>query len=486
MSIVDTHGVGHGGEVRMENGGRLGRHRRGRGTMAVLLAGALLVSGCGARWSDEERASVLARHGAGSAAPAGVTTASSAAVDPGAAAPAGSRLSGGSAEPSASSGGAAAPGAVPPSTKPCAAASDAPGVTTDTLTVGQIVTKSGPVPGLAGSAEEAVAAYVAYRNATGGVCGRKVVVRTGDDGDEGARFRQLAAGLAGQVLGFTGMTAGGDGAALDLFGGEGIPATGAAQTVQFQRLPTVFDVNPSPPSPAIPIAKYQYLRDHGVRTAAVATLSAAAAISELDEQQRVMEASGIKIVSRQILPVSTLSFDSAARAVAASGADYLFFLGADTHDAAMARAMDGTGYELEFQEYLTGYGSNYLDIAGASAEGTTSWIRALPAEDGAGSHPELGAFLRWMSRVAPGARPDVFAADAWTASKAFFDSVESVPGPITRAGVVAQLTKLTQYDAGGFAGRFDLANERSDGCLIGMRVEGGRWRRMTPATGFLC
>ena len=58
--------------------------------------------------------------------------------------------------------------------------------------MGQIVTKSGPIPGLAGSAEEAVAAYVAYRNATGGVCGRKVVLRTGDDGNEGARFRQLA------------------------------------------------------------------------------------------------------------------------------------------------------------------------------------------------------------------------------------------------------------------------------------------------------
>ena len=98
-----------------------------------------------------------------------------------------------------------------------------------------------------------------------------------------------------------------------------------------------------------------------------------------------MEASGIKIVNRQVLPVTTLSFDSAARAVANSGADYLFFLAADTHDAAMARSMDGTGYHLKFQEYLTGYGSNYLDIAGTAVEGTTSWIRALPAEDGPSS-----------------------------------------------------------------------------------------------------
>ncbi len=327
---------------------------------------------------------------------------------------------------------------------------------------------------------------MAYRNATGGVCGRRVVLRTADDGNEGARFRQLAEGMAGQVLGFVGMTAGGDGAAPDLFKGQGIPATGAAQTVQFQQLPTVFDVNPSPPTPAVPIAKYQYLKDNGVRTAAVVTLSAAAAISELDEQQRVMEASGIKIVSRQVLPVTTLSFDSAARAVANSGADFLFFLAADSHDAAMARSMDGTGYKLKFQEYLTGYGSNYLDIAGTAAEGTTSWIRALPAEDGPSSHPQLAALLEWMNRVAPDARPDVFAADAWTASAAFLDSVESLPGPITRAGVVAELKKLTQYDAGGFAGRFDLANERSNGCLIGMRVEGGRWKRMAPATGFLC
>ena len=43
--------------------------------------------------------------------------------------------------------------------------------------------------------------------------------------------------------------------------------------------------------------------------------------TELGEQ---MEAAGIQIVNRQVLPVATLSFDSAARAVANSGADYLF------------------------------------------------------------------------------------------------------------------------------------------------------------------
>ena len=68
----------------MGNDGRRGGRPRGRGATVVLLAGALLASGCGARWSAEERASVFARHGAGHGLPVEVASGPSVAVDPGA------------------------------------------------------------------------------------------------------------------------------------------------------------------------------------------------------------------------------------------------------------------------------------------------------------------------------------------------------------------------------------------------------------------
>jgi hypothetical protein len=114
----------------------------------------------------------------------------------------------------------------------------------------------------------------------------------------------------------------------------------------------------------------------------------------------------------------------------------------------------------------------------------TSWTRSIPVEDQ--GNAELAAFLEWMGRVAPGIPTDTFAADSWAASKAFFEALEALPGPISREGVLAQLTALTGYDADGFYGRINLGGREAHGCSVAMRVEGGRWVRLTPAQGFLC
>jgi hypothetical protein len=95
-------------------------------------------------------------------------------------------------------------------------------------------------------------------------------------------------------------------------------------------------------------------------------------------------------------------------------------------------------------------------------------------------------FLEWMRRVAPGIPPDTFAADSWASAKAFFESVERLSGPISRDALLAQLTSLTSYDAEGFYGSIDLGGRDAKGCSVAMRVEGGKWTRLTPASGFLC
>jgi hypothetical protein len=248
----------------------------------------------------------------------------------------------------------------------------------------------------------------------------------------------------------------------------------------------VFDVNPPPSDPHGVYGKYKYIHDQGGTKAAIITLAADPAVAELHLQRGMMEAAGIQIVSEQILPLSTLSFDSAARTVANSGANYLFFLSAAQQDASMAQSMRDTGYKgLKFEEYLTAYGSNYIDLAGAAAEGTTSWIRSLPNEE-PNSVPEQTTFLQWMDQISPDQPADGFAVDAWAAAKAFFDSLDALPGPITRDGLIAQMKTLTKYDADGLYGEINLGGKVSNLCEIAMKVVGGVWKRMTPAKGFLC
>jgi hypothetical protein len=91
-----------------------------------------------------------------------------------------------------------------------------------------------------------------------------------------------------------------------------------------------------------------------------------------------------------------------------------------------------------------------------------------------------------MERTAPDAQRDPFAALGWAGTKALLDTIEALPGPITREALVAQLRATRSYDAGGFLAPIDLGGKHTKGCLVAMVVRGGRWQRLTPATGFLC
>src|SRR5690606_11280954 len=131
------------------------------------------------------------------------------------------------------------------------------------------------------------------------------------------------------------------------------------------------------------------------------------------------------------------------------------------------------------------YGTNFTDLAGEAAEGTVAFLRSLPNEEAA-SNPEMAAFVRWMDQVAPGEDLDPFAVDSWVSAKAFFDTLESLPGRITRDSFLAHLAATEPCDAGGMFGPIRLGAALTNACVIGMRYEAGAWRRFVPDAGFLC
>jgi ABC-type branched-subunit amino acid transport system substrate-binding protein len=460
--------------------------RRRVTALAVLLA-LLTTAACGARWSDEERAAVFARSEVRAAGPAAVaedgTAQGSGTTVPGADGAAVGPTGGTGGTDGASGGGGTGGSAA--GARPCAAPSDAPGISEEAITVGSISTVSGPVPGLGETSEAAVRAYVAYRNATGGVCGRQLVLKTADDAFDNSRYRAAITEMASQVIGIAGGLGNADGGGVDVVQAENIPVVATASADSFQALPQVFDINPPFADIHAETAKFRWLYDQGVRTAALVYIDAAQVKSQVEQQRAQMEAVGIRIVLDRPVPLSTLSYDTHARAVANSKADYLFYPAAGNLNAAMARSMEDTGYKLKFGEYLTAYGSNFIELAGSAAEGAVSFARALPTEEAA-SNPEATAFVQWMGRVAPGVPADTFAADAWASAKAFIDNLDALPGPISREALIAQLRTVETYDAAGFFGPIQLGAKRSNGCVIGMRVVSGQWQRIVPQRGFLC
>jgi ABC-type branched-subunit amino acid transport system substrate-binding protein len=317
------------------------------------------------------------------------------------------------------------------------------------------------------------------------VCGRKLVLKSADDGMDNGRFRSLMSEMGPKVLGFAGGIGGGDAGGADVVTAQKIPVVNTPISDQFQNAPTVFDINPPFPRPDMVIGKYRFLKGQGGDKAALLYPAVDQTRSEAKKQKAQMVSAGINVVLDKEFPLSTLSFDSLARAVANSGATYLFFLSEPAQSASMATSLRDTGYQLKFQEYLTTYGSNFVELAGAAAEGTSNWIRSLPTEEAASS-PEATNFVKWMKQAAPDQPADVFAADSWAATKAFVDALDGLPGPITREALIAKLRSVAVYDAGGLIGPIELGPKRNKGCFIGMKVVGGKWKRFAPAKGFLC
>ena len=469
--------------------------------LVVVLAGVLVVStaGCGARWDDEQRAQVRSR-GQLTAAPEAQGRVSngegrSTGGAGGATAGAGDHSSAtsspvdGADGPATGPGGPGGPQAAPGAggAQPCAAPSDENGVTDGQLTIGAISSVSGPVPGLGASAAAAVRAYVAFRNATGGVCGRELVLREADDGTDISRYRTVLRELNPHVVGIGGGFAVGDIGSEELITEFGIPIVNTP-TGRTGELPTVFDMNPDFPQPDMLIGKYEYLHQQGARKVSMTYIAVEQSRIEARIQRRLMEAAGLEIVHTNELPLSTLSYDPAARAAANSGANYLWFIADTNGQASMARAVHDTGHDWLFKEFsYTTYGTKFIEQAGPeAAEGATSWLRSLPTEE-ASSNEAMAQYVEWMNRVAPDLPQDLFSIDSWVSVKAFVESIEALPGPITREAVVQHMSSIQSWDADGMFGPITLGQDLSQGCFMAMIVRGGKWQRLAPSGGgYLC
>jgi ABC-type branched-subunit amino acid transport system substrate-binding protein len=292
--------------------------------------------------------------------------------------------------------------------------------------------------------------------------------------------------LGPQVLGLAGGFGAGDVGAVDVLRQQKIPVVGLPSGQAVADLPNVFDTNPKFRDEHAVIGKYKYLREQGATSVAIVYLAIEQSRAEARTQRNLMEAAGIKVALQQELPIQTLSFDSTARKVANSGANYLFFIGDTNSNASMARAMYDTGYKLKvFEIFTLIYGTTFAERAGAAADGVVTWLRSLPNEE-ASSNKAVATFNEWMGRVAPSSARDPFAVDSWAAATAFFDALTALPGPITREALIAQLGKVGTFDAGGLYGPIELGKELTNGCHVAMTVTGGTWKRRAPAKGFIC
>lgn len=472
---------------------------------AVLLLLALLLAACGARLSDEQQAALVTdgggvdpqtgqvtRSGGGGAS---TTTApgSVAGVAPttggGEAGGAGTDAGGGG-EAAGGGGSADAGGGEAAGGSACAGGGDADvGVTADEIKIGNVSTISGPIPGFGQTGVNAVKAYVNMVNATGGVCGRQLNLATADDRLQSGTNKSEHDKLRDQVLGFAGGVSVVDDGAAQSINGTNLVYTGLAITNAMITSPNNFPVTPinreagGNGGQAI----FNYMREvEGVSRAGLVWPAQASAKAAIDGYRVDMERAGIDIVLETEVAVTETNYAGVAANVEGNDVDILVTTLEISGMSNLAKSLEQNGYFPKVPFYgAQAYGRNFLAQAGSAAEPTVLGLAYSILED-AGSVPAVGEFITWYERTNPGADIDFFAIQSWVAADLFVSALRNISGPPTRDNLLASMKTFTEYDADGMIAPIDPVNKRSARCFMIAKVNGGKWVRAHPGSGFDC
>lgn len=479
------------------------RRRRSSSIVVLLLAVTLVSTACGARLTAAQLAAANASgsnglgsggSGTGSNAKSGTgatgTTVAGSAGTAGSAATGGGSATGGGAATgrgAATGGGAVASGP----TCPNGAAGSGPGVSASTITLGNVSTITGPVPGLFTSARIGTQAFIAYQNSIGGVCGRKLALDSADDNLEAAQNSTAVQSLTGQVLAFVGSFSLADDGGAPAMASAGVPDIGEALTPARFNLPQNFSPQPQPNG--FITGPFQYFAQkfgpNVTQHMALLAEDQGTAQAQGIAQERAMESVGYKFVykSTSISP-TTSDFGSYIASMKSAGVQGLIFEATAAVYGAMASQMYTAGYTIPFADWgAPAYDPQFVTTGGPGANGAIlEQSLAMYEGQDAAAIPEVGLFDKWYSTVSGGQVPTIFAAYGWLAGMLFVQGINAGGAP-TRAALTNGLKTITNFGGNGLVAPVNPAAKTPPSCFIIINVNNGKFVRdpSTPS-GFTC
>jgi ABC-type branched-subunit amino acid transport system substrate-binding protein len=467
----------------------------------VLVLAALLAAACGARLDEDVRTAAINGDGGGSSeesadggpavARVGGSTTTTVAGSGGAANPS---SSGAGAGPSAGDGssaagdGGAGPGGDGGDDCVPSGASDV-GITESEITLGEVSTISGPIPGIGQTSVNGVRAYIEYLNQTaGGVCGRRVSLIVSDDRLDTGVNRSETARLMERAFAIVGGWAVTDDGGATALEGSNVPDVGISISDARSEMANNFSSNPIPPGTSGNLAVLRYfIEAYDVRTAAVVWGAQATARSRAQYFINDLEQLGVDVSVQREAAITETNYVPIAQSIANAQSDLLITALEITGISRLAQAFQQVGYLPKVPYYgAQSYGNRFIEQAGSAANGAIIGI-THPIIEEAATNEAVALFEEWYRRVNPGAEIDFFAFQGWVAAAMVTDAILAAGPSPTRDAVLGVLRTYTQYDAHGLVAPINPAEKQAASCFMIVKVENDQWVRAYPeGDAFAC
>jgi len=388
------------------------------------------------------------------------------------------------------------PSTTPPTSATSSGTSDegpsSPGLTANSVTVGQVDDLSSPEPAPFISARDGTKAYFAYINSLGGVNGRKLILDSEDStfqggvvaSETGAEIRNDFALVGGfSIL---------DSAEQPLIDLAHIPDIALPLAAGMAKDPNIYSTLPNTVVET-PLGFFKYLRStypKAVKKVGIIWENATPATVDIeDAYESGMRSVGFRIVYDHGAGIFDTNFLPDIIDMRAAGVR--MFIGLELPDNFTA-TLDQQMQQQHFTPInIEGeaYSNQLLKLAGSAANGMYIYQDyALYLGGDAKTVPAVKLFVTWMKEVDPRATFAVEAIYGWTSAELFVDALKRAGNPPTRAKLVEALNKVTSFNSGGLIPLSDPAQNIPTNCFVLAQVENGQIKRVspTPATGFDC
>jgi len=334
-----------------------------------------------------------------------------------------------------------------------AATSSAPGVTSNSITVGSISTQTGPIASNFSSLIYGEKAYFDYVNASGGINGRKIDYKYAlDDAGSGTTFNQLASTLINQdhVFAITGVATASF--APNYFAEAKIPTYGYNVTGNWAGPHNLFAAGGSVlyyPAEG-PEMAYVAKETHATSIALLAYgLPSSEAGCEAGAKGLVSAGYKVSYTDYNIAyPGTTVATD--VQRMKQAGANLVISCMDVLGNINLARAVQQYGLKTS-QLWLSGNDQSTLEANESLMQGVYFDIQHVPFTAPTSTYPGLKLYLTEMNKYEHNYVEDEVALQGWESASLFAEGVKLAGKNLTQANVITQTNKLTAFTADGLS-----------------------------------
>lgn len=377
--------------------------------------------------------------------------------------------------------------AVPPI--PAKAYRDHTGMTSTTVTVGNVSTLTG---GLFLGAQVGVRAYAQYVNSTGGVHGRTIKVDAADDGyNDGAKNQALTKTDIGRDFAMVG------GFSLnDSYGASALASNPSVPNVTVSLSKAADDlVNTFSPQPANggwelgPLTYFKAKYTSDITHAGALIANQPAAIAQWQGEKKAMKRLGYKLAYDPTFNITQTDFTQYVVSMRNAGVKILFVEQMpENYASAVFQAMQAQDFHPVVVLGASTYSNALVAAAGGASATDGAYLEqaaSLFLGQDAPAIPAVSTFQSWVQKASPGFKPDLYALYGWASAELFVQALRKAGRNLSRGAELRALRSITRFSAGNLLAPSGPASKTPAECYIIARIERGVFTRVndTPLHG---